>query len=227
MEKKKLFLIILLLVILFVLVMAVILKGKNKNNQVESTTSVVGFNSGLESIELFQVFEVENWSTSSFQVNETNATIASKYGSVSNVYVVENPVKQYDFTGKMIYVRDGNNKMNIYQVECIIGKYDEPVMKVREFMEKFEMEASSYVRAGENVTETETLDGNIINVEELEMPLEEAVYTKGNYTKTYVVKDELPGYDDESLDSRSRKYEINFYKAGNGNVIGELVYIFE
>ena len=205
MKKKKLifFLIIALLIIAIIFV---VIRNKQKNKIKRKET--LDFNTA---------FEVENINDSKYKIEKTkDMKIASKYSNLSNIYKLDANVKFGDRNGELIYIRDNNQKLNIYQTKYRIDELDFNE-KIERYIETFRNECTNYIGTVENPT-SESLYGDSKN----SLPVSENIYLNNRlYTIVYEIKD-----DDEQQKEKiqSQKFEINFYR-NESNLMCEFVKI--
>ena len=193
MKKKKLifFLIIALLIIAIIFV---VIRNKPKNKLIRKET--LDFNTA---------FEVENINDSKYKIEKTkDMKIASKYSVQNDIYKLDANVKLGDRNGELIYIRDNNQKFNIYQTKYRIDELDFNE-KIERYIEVFRSECVNYIGTAENPT-SELVYGDSKN----NLPVSENIYLNNRlYTILYEIKD-----DDEQQKEKiqSQKFEINFYR---------------
>ena len=193
MKKKKLifFLIIALLIIAIIFV---VIRNKPKNKLIRKET--LDFNTA---------FEVENINDSKYKIEKTkDMKIASKYSVQNDIYKLDANVKLGDRNGELIYIRDNNQKFNIYQTKYRIDELDFNE-KIERYIETFRSECVNYIGTAENPT-SELVYGDSKN----NLPVSENIYLNNRlYTILYEIKD-----DDEQQKEKiqSQKFEINFYR---------------
>ena len=202
-KKKKIIIgasiagIVLLLVILIVVI------SNNKNAEENTET--------LENVDLSELINMGNIENLSYETEETEEEISSKYITGRNKYEVKANVQAGETEGKMIYVRGNYDKLNIYKTEYILNKYEDKITKVSSIMQEFEMLCEGYMEITEDAyKETEQLYGE--SSADFELPVEESIYTEGRlYSKTYK--------------SEENEYDINFYRQDN-KIICEFVRVY-
>lgn len=201
MEKKKKIIIIGIIIAIILVTFIIFLLtnkiNKQENNKTETTV-----------LDISQVFEIDDIEKSKYEIEKTkDIQIASKYIVGSNIYRLNADVEFMADTGKMFYVRERYNKLNIYQEEQKIDEYDNVNSQVEEIIENFESKCKSYLgideeKGKEEISGESTTKGAI--------PIGETIYYENReYSKSY------------DLDEKT--YEINFYKKGTG-IVCELVY---
>ena len=201
MEKKKKIIIIGIIIAIILVTFIIFLLtnkiNKQENNKTETTV-----------LDISQVFEIDDIEKSKYEIEKTkDIQIASKYIVGSNIYRLNADVEFMADTGKMFYVRERYNKLNIYQEEQKIDEYDNVNSQVEEIIENFESKCKSYLgidveKGKEEISGESTTKGAI--------PIGESIYYENReYSKSY------------DLDEKT--YEINFYKKGTG-IVCELVY---
>ena len=200
-KKKKIIIIETIIVIILVALIAVLLLNRQENNDSISKTETTV-------LDISQVFEIDDIEKSKYEIEKTkDIQIASKYIVGSNIYRLNADVEFMADTGKMFYVRERYNKLNIYQEEQKIDEYDNVNSQVEEIIENFESKCKSYLgideeKGKEEISGESTTKGAI--------PIGESIYYENReYSKSY------------DLDEKT--YEINFYKKGTG-IVCELVY---
>ena len=200
-KKKKIIIIATIIVIILVALIAVLLLNRQENNDSISKTETTV-------LDISQVFEIDDIEKSKYEIEKTkDIQIASKYIVGSNIYRLNADVEFMADTGKMFYVRERYNKLNIYQEEQKIDEYDNVNSQVEEIIENFESKCKSYLgideeKGKEEISGESTTKGAI--------PIGESIYYENReYSKSY------------DLDEKT--YEINFYKKGTG-IVCELVY---
>ena len=197
MKKKELY-ISLTIIVAIVLFFIIVVKVKNKNTQINIEPI-------LPTINISDVFELEDIKNTKYEIEKSNnEQIAKKY-SVSEKYVLNENVELNNRKGKMIYVRDASNKMNIYQTKYRIDDLDY-TNGINKYLTEFLENVS-------NVIGCELLqisDGTIFGEEKTPLYIEESIYKdKKLYTFHYEEKG-------ENTDSQvNKKYDINFYMNGN------------
>ena len=154
---------------------------------------------------------------------DKNVKVSSKYIVGSNSYVVKADVNLENRTGKLIFLRDGYNKANIYQTKYGIDELGSVSSQVAKYMEEFKTYSTMIIGLSSEEPTNEILydkDDSDKNI-----PLEESIFNKNKlYSLTYETKDNL--LEDDIEDSfNNKKYEINFYRNGS-YLMCELVKIF-
>ena len=202
MTKKQVIMGILILGIIIGLVVVFINKQEKQENKLMEK---------IETVDISEVFEIEDIENNNYKKEQTEKNqIASKYTIGTTTYELKANVKLMDITGKMIYVRESYNKLNIYQTEYKLDKYENINSQVEEIMREFEQECKQYliIEDIENM-ENEKLYGEASQKEEI--PLGESIYYDNRlYSKTYKKEE--------------KTYDINFYR-NNEKIICELVYV--
>ncbi len=197
MKNKKLY-ITLAIIVAIALIIIIVVKVKNKNNQINAEPI-------LPTINISEVFELDDIKNTKYEIKKSNnEQIAKKY-IVSEKYVLNSNVELNNRKGKMIYVRDANSKMNIYQTKYRIDDLDY-TNGINKYLTEFLDNTS-------NLTGSEILqisDGAIWGEEKKPLYLEESIYKdKKLYTFQYEEKSENTDAQD------NKKYDINFYMDGN------------
>ena len=193
MKNKKLYITI-AIIIAIVIILIIVVKTKNKNN-----TKIT--NAVLPNTDLSEVFELDDIKNTKYEIKKSNSKkIAKKYNVIEKNILNAN-VEFNNKKGKMIYVRDVNNKMNIYQTKYMIDDLDY-TNGINKYITDFLESASNFIGA----EQLQISDGTIFG-EEKEAPyLEESIYTdKKLYTFHY---EEKTG----NIETQDKKeYDINFY----------------
>lgn len=211
-KKIKITIGIILAIILITIITIVNKKDEKTNNEIKQEVSTVT---------LSEVIDIQNIDTSSYKTEKnTKLEIASKYTIGKNIYELENNVKlEEDLTGKMIYVRETNTELNIFQTQYGIDEEDNIDMQITQIMEEFKRACESYINVELEESTSEELYGE--STEEHEIPLSESIYyEKRLYSETYKIK------KDELLSEETKTYDMNFYRTGN-ELTCELVYVIK
>ena len=207
MDKKKIIWIsILAIVAIITLVLINVVKlNKQNNNKIEVN----------KILELSQVFKIDNIEKTKYEiVKNKQIKIASKYSVSNNKYELNVNVRFEEEKGKMIYIRENNEKLNIYQEEHQINKYEDKNTRIEEIMTKFEQKCENYMNTDDDTIVKEKLYGKSISKGKI--PVEESIYNENRlYTKTYTIEDEI--------EEKTKKYDINFYKIDE-IIVCEFVY---
>ena len=204
-KKQKTILIIGILVLIAIIVTIIIV---NKSKKVESKTELV------KAIDIAQAIDIENIDTlEKDQIKDVQ--VASKYITGKETYKLKARVNLDDISGDMIYVRENDEKLNIFQTTYKINKYENINMQIQQDMNEFERMCTEYIGVDMDIEKEGTLYGE--STSKGMIPVEESIYDEERlYSKTYTVKKE----DSEET------YDINFYKKDN-NLITEFVRILD
>ena len=193
MKNKKLYITI-AIIIAIVIILIIVVKAKNKNNT--KITNVV-----LPNIDLSEVFELDDIKNTKYEIKKSDSEKIAKKYNVIEKYVLNANVEFNNKKGKMIYVRDANNKMNIYQTKYMIDELDY-TNGINKYITDFLENASNFI----GVEQLQISDGTIFEEEKKPQYLEESIYTdKKLYTFHYEEKNENTEAQDK------KKYDINFY----------------
>ena len=201
-KKKKVIVGTIIIAIILIIVITLILFNRNKNTESEQ----------LQSIELTtELLDVENIQSLGYELEKTEEEISSKYITGKEKYEIKANVtageENEKTEGKMIYVRENYDNVNIYKTEYKINKYEDKTTQVSNIMEEFEMICEGYIGLLDEYEETEQLYGE--STVDYERPIEESIYIEERlYSKTYK--------------NEEKEYNINFYKTGE-NIACELV----
>lgn len=202
MEKKKKIVIGIIIAIILIAFIIFLLTNKQENDKSVSKTETTV-------LDISQVFEIDDIEKSKYEIEKNkDIQISSKYIVGNNVYQLDANVEFIEDTGKMFYVRENYNKLNIYQEEQKIDEYDNVNSQVEEIIENFETKCENYLRIDEEEKGKEELSGE--SIAKGAIPIGESIYYENReYSKSY------------DLDGKT--YEINFYKNGT-EIVCELVY---
>ena len=203
MEKKRKIIIIgiIILIVLVTFIIFLLLDRQEKNDSVSETEITI--------LDISQVFEIDDIEESKYEIEKAkDIQIASKYIVGSNIYRLNADVEFMADTGKMFYVRERYNKLNIYQEEQKIDEYDNVNSQVEGIIENFESKCKSYLGINEEEKGKEELSGE--STSKGAIPIGESIYYENReYSKSYELEE--------------KTYEMNFYKKDTG-IVCELVY---
>ena len=195
MNNKKIYItiaIIIAVLLMFIIILKI--NSKNRNN-----TAV------LPSIDFSEVFELEDIKNKKYYIKKANnEKIAIKYNAVET-YILNANVELNGRKGKMIYVRDINNKMNIYQTKYRIDDLDY-ANGINKYIANFLENASTII----GIDQLQIEDGIIFGEENKPQYLEESIYTD---KKLYTFHHEEQNGSTDNQDKK--KYDINFYMNEN------------
>ena len=201
-KKRKIIIIGIIILIILVTVMTVLLLNRQENNDSISKTDPT-------ILDISQVFEIDDIEKSKYEIEKVkDIQISSKYIVGSNIYQLKANVEFMEDTGKMFYVRESYNKLNIYQEEQKIDEYDNVNLQVEGIIENFESKCKSYLGIDEEEKGREELTGE--STTKGAIPIGESIYYENReYSKSYELEE--------------KTYEMNFYKDGT-KIVCELVY---
>lgn len=201
MDKKKKIIIATVIIMVLLVLAIVIFNLVRKNNKTEITKTA----------ELSELIDVENIEDIPYGIEKTEEEISSKY-TTNRKYEVKAKVQASDITGKMIYVRNSYEKLNIFKAEYELSKYGDKAREISDIIQEFEMICEGYMEITEDeYEESDQLYGE--SSVDFELPVEESIYTEGRlYSKTYK--------------SEENEYDINFYKNGE-KIICEFVNVLK
>ena len=187
MDKKKKIIIATVIIMVLLVLAIVIFNLVRKNNKTEITKTA----------ELSELIDVENIEDIPYGIEKTEEEISSKY-TTNRKYEVKAKVQASDITGKMIYVRNSYEKLNIFKAEYELSKYGDKAREISDIIQEFEMICEGYMEITEDeYEESDQLYGE--SSVDFELPVEESIYTEGRlYSKTYK--------------NGESEYDINFYK---------------
>lgn len=204
-KKQKKILIIGILVLIAIIVAIIIVK---KSKKVETKTELV------KAIDISQAIDIENIDTLE-KDKIKDVQVASKYITGKETYKLKARVNFDDISGDMIYVRENDEKLNIFQATYKINKYENINMQIQQDMNEFERMCTQYIGVDMDIEKEGTLYGE--STSKGKIPVEESIYDEERlYSKTYTVKQE----------NSEETYDINFYKKDN-NLIAEFVRILD
>ena len=219
-NSKEKIIIICILAVVLIGVIALILMGINKSGSNENTEP-------SQTIDSSQLIDLEDIKTSSIETKKIkDLKIASKYPSVKEAYIVDAKVNMYldnNHTGRAIYVRDGNTKLNILQFKYETQPND-TLIKIDKILNEFEQKCTSNFNLYQEETQNST--GKKI-------PVSEKIFAnKELHSTRYVAMEPSMEVDKENQEAPSNNsneskkyYDINFYMDAN-NLICELVRLF-
>ncbi len=195
MNNKKIYITIAIIIaVLLIFIIILKINSKNRNN-----TAV------LPSIDFSEVFELEDIKNKKYDIKKANnEKIAIKYNAVET-YILNANVELNGRKGKMIYVRDINNKMNIYQTKYRIDDLDY-ANGINKYIANFLENASTII----GIDQLQIEDGIIFGEENKPQYLEESIYTD---KKLYTFHHEEQNGSTDNQDKK--KYDINFYMNEN------------
>ncbi len=204
-KKQKTILIIGILVLIAIIGTIIIVK---KSKKAENKTELV------KAIDISQAIDIKNIDTLE-KDKIKDVQVASKYITGKETYKLKARVNFDDISGEMIYVRENDEKLNIFQATYKINKYENINMQIQQDMNEFERMCTQYIGVDMDIEKEGTLYGE--STSKGMIPVEESIYDEERlYSKTYTVKKE----DSEET------YDINFYKKDN-NLITEFVRILD
>ena len=169
MEKKKKIIIIgiIIIIILMTLITLLLLNRQKNDNSVSKTEPTV--------LEISQVFEIDDIEKSKYEIEKVkDIQISSKYIVGSKTYKLNANVEFMEETGKMFYVRESYNKLNIYQEEQKIDGYDNVNSQVEGIIENFESKCKSYLGIDAEEKGIEVLSGE--STVKGAIPIGESIY---------------------------------------------------
>ena len=121
MDKKKILFISLWIIIGIMLIINIVIFNKeDKNSTVKSKT-----------VELLEVFEMDKIENGKYEtVKNKNIEVANKYLSNNNKYELNVNVKFEEDEGRLVYIREGYEKVNIFYLQTTIFR-NQPSAKRR------------------------------------------------------------------------------------------------
>ena len=202
-KKKKIIIGLSIALVLIILIISIILITNNSNKQGEQIVS-------KEEIELSEVIDIEDIGKMKYETERTEEEISEKYLTGKEEYEIKGKVKAGKTEGKVIYVREDYEKINVYKTEYNLNKYTDKSMQIDNIIEGFETICKEYME----MTETEYEESEKVYGEteaKFELPIEESIYDEGRvYSKTYK--------------NEEKEYDINYYRKDN-KIVCEFVKI--
>jgi len=218
-DKKKIIISVIAVIAILVIIFSIII-NKRVDAAMNKKYDI------LPEVELSEIFETDDINRlKGTNIEKTSdVSVSSKYVVGSNSYVVKADVKLESRTGKLIFLRDGNNKINIYQTKYGIDELDSISSQVSRYMEEFKMNCTMLMGVGSD----EPTNSVLVNKDDSDknIPLEESIFNNNRlYSLTYNIKEDSLLEDNTIDSSNNRKYEINFYRNGS-YLMCEFVKIF-
>ena len=156
------------------------------------------------------VIDIEDIGKIKYETEKTEEEISEKYLTGKEKYEIKGEVKAGETEGKVIYVREDYEKINVYKTEYNLNKYTDKSMQIDNIIEEFETICKEYME----MTETEYEESEKVYGEieaKFELPIEESIYDEGRvYSKTYK--------------NEEKEYDINYYRKDN-KIVCEFVKI--
>lgn len=192
--------VIIILSIIFIIILGLIIA--NNNNQKEELTDI-------PEVDISQVFDIQDVSKSKYKIEKKKEIeISYEYLTGKGSYELLANVEFTGKTGKMYYIREYYESMNVYKTEYKIDEYEAISSQVEGIILDFEGKCKSYLGIDYEEKGSEELRGESIT--QSKIPLGESIYYENRlYVKTYSMEE--------------KTYEMNFYKKDN-KIICELVY---
>ena len=203
-NKKQKIIILVIIVTIVVGLVIILLNGKGRKNKENLTIEKI------ETLDISQVLETENIEKSKYEkIKNKNREIASKYIVNQEIYELKANVEFTNTLGNMIYVREDYEKLNIYQTEYKLDKYENINSQVEQIIEEFKQMCKNYLNIeNDEKAKNEKLYGEASQKEEI--PLGESIYYDNRlYSITY--------------EKEGKVYDINIYR-NDEKIICELVY---
>ena len=202
-KKKKIIIGLSIALILIIIIISIIVIINNSNKQGEQIVS-------KEEIDLSEVIDIEDIGKIKYETERTEEEISEKYLTGKEKYEIKGEVKAGETEGKVIYVREDYEKINVYKTEYNLNKYTDKSMQIDNIIEEFETICKEYME----MTETEYEESEKVYGEtesKFELPIEESIYDEGRvYSKTYK--------------NEEKEYDINYYRKDN-KIVCEFVKI--
>ena len=140
-NKKKLKIILLAIIAIVIISLIVIFINRNQSKN-EGTLP----REKTVTLDISEVLEIENIEKSKYEKkNNANIEIASRYLVSGNTYELKANIKFMDKVGKVVYVRGDNEKINVYQTEYKLDKYESINSQVEKIINEFEEMCKSYL----------------------------------------------------------------------------------
>ena len=223
-NKKKILVIVCIAIICILIIVGVtVLIKRDKGSSNKDSNS----NNSGPKVYTHQVLDVENIDTSQYKSKkDKKAKIAEKYEVNNNMYTVNSDISFDDKKGKMIYVRDGDTKLNVLQVRYDLEHDEDKTehIQIERIMRDFIMSAKSEMNMFDLDQEPESE-----SLSDKKMPFGEQIYfEKKTYSARYKVKDEHlteKEIKEQKLEEAEYTsiYDINIYMDGEDTLVCELV----
>lgn len=233
MKNKKIIIIILIVILIIVTILGIVINKKNKSLKKSQDDK----NNNKVTVNLSSVYEKEDITELDLEKTK-DIKIAEKYNVGSNIYKLNANVDFKGINGEMIFLREDNNKANIFQTKYKIDTTENTTIQIERYMQEFERECKSYMGIDlEEKPDNEKLYGEDKDI--YSVPLEESIFNENRlYSLTYKVDENKEHekyikktHKDDELYSKTdisdiKKYDLNFYRDGD-NLVCEFVKIFE
>ena len=233
MKNKKIIIIILIIILIIVTILGIVINKKNKSLKKSQDDK----NNNKVTVNLSSVYEKEDITELDLEKTK-DIKIAEKYNVGSNIYKLNANVDFNGMNGEMIFLREDNNKANIFQTKYKIDTTENTTIQIERYMQEFERECKSYMEIDlEEKPDSEKLYGEDKDI--YSVPLEESIFNENRlYSLTYKVDENKEHekyikktHKDDELYSKTdisdiKKYDLNFYR-DEDNLVCEFVKIFE
>ena len=198
-KKKKIIILLLLIILIMITVIVFMFSSKQKENEIEK----------IPTLQLTQVMDIENIEKSKYEIKKNEKIqVSSKYTIMDKIYEIKANIELEETLGKIIYIREDYEKINIYQTEYEIDKYEDKNHQIEEIINEFEEICKRYLNLYDEEPINEILYGDN---DKYNKPIAESIY---NDNRLYSI----------SYKCEEKTYDINFYRNGE-NIICELAYI--
>lgn len=207
MKNKKIIFIGIAILLIIIIITVVLINKKGKKIAIKET------------LKFYDTFELEDIKNTKYKIEKsTDSKIANKYLIQDEIYKLDANVKLGDKNGEMLYVRDSEQNLNIYQTKYRIDELDFN-NQIEKYKQMFKDECTSYIGAVEE-PKIERIYGEYKNY----LPVSENIYLEnGLYTITYELKDDAD--EENGNEKQTSKFDINIYRDGN-YLMCEFVKIF-
>ena len=233
MKNKKIIIIILIIILIIVTILGIVINKRNKSLKKSQDDK----NNNKVTVNLSSVYEKEDITELDLEKTK-DIKIAEKYNVGSNIYKLNANVDFNGMNGEMIFLREDNNKANIFQTKYKIDTTENTTIQIERYMQEFERECKSYMEIDlEEKPDSEKLYGEDKDI--YSVPLEESIFNENRlYSLTYKVDENKEHekyikktHKDDELYSKTdisdiKKYDLNFYR-DEDNLVCEFVKIFE
>ena len=243
MKNKKIIIIILIIILIIAIILGIVINKKSNSQKTNPNNN----DENKVTTELSNVFETENISRLDTEQTK-DVTVAEKYNVGSNTYKLNADVDFKGINGEMIFLREDNNKANIFQTKYKIDLNENTTTQITMYMREFLQRCMERMRIDQDKKpDEEKLYGE--SSEKYSVPLQESIFYENKlYSLTYKVdenrereeeikskintsnltkeqKEEIKAMA-EADKSKPTEYDINFYRNGD-YLVCEFVKIFE
>lgn len=243
MKNKKMIIIILIIILIILTILGIVINKKNKSLKKSQDDK----NNNKVTVNLSSVYGKEDITTLDTEKTK-DVTVAEKYNVGSNTYKLNANVDFKGINGEMIFLREDNNKANIFQTKYKIDLNENTTTQITMYMREFLQNCMESMEIDQDKKpDSEKLYGE--SSEKYSVPLQESIFYENKlYSLTYKVdenrereeeikskintsnltkeqKEEIKAMA-EADTSKPTEYNINFYRNGD-YLVCEFVKIFE